>query len=56
MPIKACADKLDHELATYGVPPQFPTEEELVAAAEAQAIQDAATNGAAEVRVLETPA
>ncbi|KAF8060524.1 leucine--tRNA ligase [Scenedesmus sp. PABB004] len=28
MPIKACADKLDRELATYGCPPKFPTEEE----------------------------
>ena len=27
MPIKACADKLDHELSTYGCPPQFPAED-----------------------------
>ncbi|KAG2497803.1 hypothetical protein HYH03_004074 [Edaphochlamys debaryana] len=27
MPIKACADKLDRELATYGVPPVFPSDE-----------------------------
>lgn len=27
MPIKACADKLDRELATYGVPPKFPDPE-----------------------------
>ncbi len=27
MPIKACADKLDYELKTYGIPPQFPTKE-----------------------------
>lgn len=28
MPIKACADKLQRELETFGYPPQFPTEEE----------------------------
>lgn len=43
MPIKACADKLTRELATYGNPPVFPTEEELAAAeaagAEAQQAQ-----------------
>ena len=27
MPIKACADKLDNELRTYGNPPRFPSEE-----------------------------
>ena len=27
MPIKACADKLARELATYGCPPQFPTDD-----------------------------
>ena len=27
MPIKACADKLDAELRTYGCPPQFPEDE-----------------------------
>jgi len=27
MPIKACADKLNHELSTYGCPPQFPEED-----------------------------
>lgn len=27
MPIKACADKLDFELKTYGIPPQFPAKE-----------------------------
>jgi hypothetical protein len=27
MPIKACADKLDNELRTYGNPPCFPSEE-----------------------------
>lgn len=32
MPIKACADKLDHELSTYGCPPQFPEEDEEVCA------------------------
>lgn len=26
MPIKACADKLDREIRTYGCPPRFPTE------------------------------
>lgn len=30
MPIKACADKLDRELTTYGCPPVFPTEEDNV--------------------------
>ena len=30
MPIKACADKLDHELSTYGCPPQFPEEDDEV--------------------------
>ena len=30
MPIKACADKLDHELSTYGCPPQFPEEDDKV--------------------------
>lgn len=28
MPIKACADKLNRELDTYGCPPVFPSEEE----------------------------
>lgn len=28
MAIKACADKLQWELETFGFPPQFPTEEE----------------------------
>ncbi|KAG2427994.1 hypothetical protein HXX76_011980 [Chlamydomonas incerta] len=28
MPIKACADKLDRELATYGCPPVFPGEDD----------------------------
>lgn len=28
MPIKACADKLQRELETFGYPPKFPTEEE----------------------------
>lgn len=28
MPIKACADKLQRELETFGYPPNFPTEEE----------------------------
>lgn len=28
MPIKACADKLQREIETFGYPPQFPTEEE----------------------------
>jgi hypothetical protein len=27
MPIKACADKLDAEISTYGCPPEFPAEE-----------------------------
>lgn len=34
MPIKACADKLAREIAQYGCPPVFPTEEEEVAPAE----------------------
>lgn len=28
MPIKACADKLEREMETFGYPPQFPTTEE----------------------------
>lgn len=28
MPIKACADKLQREIETFGCPPQFPIEEE----------------------------
>ncbi|KAK9826880.1 hypothetical protein WJX81_003148 [Elliptochloris bilobata] len=40
MPIKACADKLDHELSTYGCPPRFPEEDD--GAAEAEAAQTAA--------------
>ena len=28
MPIKACADKLDREISTYGCPPVFPSAEE----------------------------
>ncbi len=27
MPIKACADKLDYELKTFGIPPQFPAKD-----------------------------
>ena len=45
MPIKACADKLDRELATYGCPPVFPSEEEQEAAAEAKAAAEAAAAG-----------
>ena len=33
MPIKACADKLDHELSTYGCPPKFPEEDDEVSVA-----------------------
>lgn len=33
MPIKACADKLDAELRTYGCPPQFPEDEPIQDAA-----------------------
>ncbi|KAL4433681.1 hypothetical protein ABPG75_000122 [Micractinium tetrahymenae] len=40
MPIKACADKLAREIATYGNPPQFPTEEEAAAAEPAPAQED----------------
>ena len=36
MPIKACADKLDAELAAYGCPPRFPDDEP---------VQDAAVRG-----------
>ena len=43
MPIKACADKLRHELEQYGNPPVFPKEEEPAApAAEAAATATAA--------------
>lgn len=38
MRTQACADKLDHELTKYGVPPKFPSEEE-TAAAEAAAAE-----------------
>ncbi|BDA46666.1 Leucine-tRNA ligase, cytoplasmic [Coccomyxa sp. Obi] len=37
MPIKACADKLDYELKTYGVPPQFPAKEAEVEVVEEEA-------------------
>lgn len=33
MPIKACADKLKREIETYGCPPIFPGEEEVIVAA-----------------------
>uniref|UniRef100_A0A383W6K7 leucine--tRNA ligase n=1 Tax=Tetradesmus obliquus TaxID=3088 RepID=A0A383W6K7_TETOB len=47
MPIKACADKLDRELATYGCPPKFPTDdEEEQAAAAAPAAGDASSGPA----------
>lgn len=32
--MQACADKLAREIATYGNPPQFPTEEEPAAQAD----------------------
>jgi hypothetical protein len=47
---QACADKLDIELTKYGVPPKFPTDEEVAAAEEAKAAQEAAANAGAEVR------
>eukprot|EP00882_Tetradesmus_deserticola_P006429 GHRQ01006765.1.p1 GENE.GHRQ01006765.1~~GHRQ01006765.1.p1 ORF type:complete len:1052 (+),score=503.60 GHRQ01006765.1:66-3221(+) len=49
MPIKACADKLDRELATYGCPPKFPSdeEEEQTAAAAAAAGPQAAGDAGA---------
>ncbi len=31
---QACADKLDRELSTFGIPPQFPPEEEVECEAE----------------------
>ena len=34
MPIKACADKLQHEIEDFGLPPVFPVEEELEKPAE----------------------
>eukprot|EP00887_Chlorella_sp_A99_P004074 scaffold11.g4074.t1 len=40
MPIKACADKLARELATYGNPPQFPSEDDAAAAEAAPAATD----------------
>jgi leucyl-tRNA synthetase len=36
MLLQACADKLAREIATYGNPPKFPTEEEAAAAAAEQ--------------------
>lgn len=46
MPIKACADKLAREIATYGNPPKFPTEEEVAAAAAAAEPAPAQEDGA----------
>ncbi|KIZ04294.1 leucyl-tRNA synthetase [Monoraphidium neglectum] len=46
MPIKACADKLDREISTYGCPPVFPSEDEAAADA-APADADAAAAAAA---------
>jgi hypothetical protein len=34
--MQACADKLSREIATYGNPPRFPTEEETAAEQAAQ--------------------
>jgi len=45
MPIKACADKLSHELQRYGCPPKFPTEEEAAAAEAAKEAAEAAAGG-----------
>lgn len=45
--LQACADKLDRELATYGCPPKFPSDEdeEQTAAAAAAAAQAAGVSG-----------
>lgn len=40
MPIKACADKLNYELSTYGNPPQFPSGEPVENAAVSLGLQD----------------
>ncbi|EFJ52544.1 hypothetical protein VOLCADRAFT_103034 [Volvox carteri f. nagariensis] len=45
MPIKACADKLDRELRTYGCPPNFPREDAMEEEAEAAAAAPAAPAG-----------
>jgi hypothetical protein len=47
--LQACADKLDRELATYGCPPLFPTddEDEQTAAAAAAAAQAAGVSALA---------
>lgn len=52
---QACADKLAREIATYGNPPKFPTEEEIAAAAaaaeaEAPQVQTGAGRGEAAAR------
>ncbi|KXZ46771.1 hypothetical protein GPECTOR_41g736 [Gonium pectorale] len=49
MPIKACADKLDRELRTYGCPPVFP-EEEPESEADAAAAAAAAAAPAADAK------
>lgn len=42
MPIKACADKLAREIATYGCPPRFPTAQEIEAAEAANGVDEPA--------------
>lgn len=44
MPIKACADKLNRELDTYGCPPMFPSEEEGPEEASSQAPSEGSGN------------
>eukprot|EP00898_Chlorokybus_atmophyticus_P008880 jgi/Chlat1/8994/Chrsp94S08281 len=46
MPIKACADKLKREIATFGNPPQFPSAADAAEAALATAGEPASANGA----------
>lgn len=40
MPIKACADKLRRDMATYGYPPKFPEEMEIVEEKEDNVLKD----------------
>ncbi|EGI71121.1 PREDICTED: leucine--tRNA ligase, cytoplasmic [Acromyrmex echinatior] len=40
MPIKACADKLKREIETYGYPPKFPEEIEIIEEKESDVLKD----------------
>jgi leucyl-tRNA synthetase len=47
--LQACADKLEREISTFGLPPQFPTEQE-------QAEEEAAKTEAANKQAQESTA